>query len=171
VIRLRSARADQVPAMIRLIGQSVCCVDAAEPMAGRLESFLRVNASISPDPSAPKVFLELYGPYKTAGSDTYADDLLHLAGGQNIASASSGHLLFSPEQLVGENPDAILFVDEFADAAGIVGRAGLSGLSAVQSGRLLPINRYWLVAGPGLPDAVRQLRRLLDDPNQPQRGN
>jgi len=171
VVRLGAARAAQIPAMVRLIGQCVNASEAAEPLARQLEDFLQ---AITPAPTAhaaPKVFLELYGPYKTAGRETYADDLLQLAGGRNIAAASTGPLLFSPEQLIAEDPEVILFVDEFANAAGLARRGGWSGLSAVQSGRILPIPRYWLVAGPGLPDAVGQLRRLLSSPLGSQLGD
>lgn len=56
------------------------------------------------DLNQTKVFLELYGPYKTAGGQTYANDLLMLAGARNIAADSTGNVLFSPERLCAKTP-------------------------------------------------------------------
>lgn len=170
VIRLQSARAAQIPAIIQLIGQITDCSSEAEMLSQQLETFLAAQPTTpandithaAVDPNQTKVFLELYGPYKTAGEQTYANDLLMLAGARNIAADSTGNVLFSPERLLRENPDVILFVDEFATVSDYARRSGLSGVSAVQHGRVIPINRYWLVAGPHLPDAVAQLRQLLE---------
>ncbi len=79
VVRIRSGRAAELPAMIRLIGDCVDCREAADRAAAQAESFL-AKSPPRPAQHAKRVFLELYGPLKTVGRDTYTNDLLELAG-------------------------------------------------------------------------------------------
>ena len=146
--------------MIRLVGDCLNRRAAAEPLAHRVEEFLAQAAS-HPAATRPRVYLELYGPFKTVGRDSYMNDLLELAGAENIAGTTSGTVLLSSERLIQADPDAILFAEGFADAGSIAGRPGLAGLKAVREGRVLPVDRKWLVAGPGLPEAVNRMREML----------
>lgn len=159
VIRIRSGRAAELPAMIRLVGEVVGDSAAAERLASIVSAYL--TRPLERSDSRPQVYLELYGPYKTVGRDTYVNDLLELAGGENIASDTTGSVLLSVERLIQADPEAILFVDEFTSAEAISARSGLAACPAVRAGRVRPIRRYWLVAGAGLPQAVENLRRAL----------
>jgi len=159
VIRIRSGRAAELPAMIRLVGEALGEPRAADGLADEVSTFL-TRARRNTDPCR-RVYLELYGPYKTVGRDTYVNDLLELAGGENVADETRGSVLLSAEKLIQADPEVILFVDEFTSAEAISARSGLAGCSAVQAGRVRPIRRYWLVAGAGLPQAVENLRLAL----------
>ena len=109
VVRIRSGRAAELPAMIRLIGDCVDCrEEAAELARGRRRSF--PEPPPRPGRAARRVFLELYGPLKTVGGDTYTNDLLELAGCANVAADAKGNVLFSAERLVQADPDVILVV-------------------------------------------------------------
>jgi len=162
VVRVRSARAAEAPALVRLIGDCINARDHAEKLASDIEAFVAGSAKQAP-PAQPaaRVFLELYGPFKTMGRETYADDLLTLAGAQNAASDISGTGLLSAEKLMAADPDAILLVEDFADPASLAQRPGMSSLRAVHEGRVVCIDRYWLVAGPNLPQSVAALRQAI----------
>jgi iron complex transport system substrate-binding protein len=161
VVRIRSARATEVPAMIRLVGECVDCRDPAEQEAARVAQFLK-EASASAA-VRPRVYLEMYGAYKTVGRDTYTNDLLELAGGANVVEDTGGSVLLSAERLLHADPDAILFIKGFGDSADIAARPGLADLKAVRQGRIVPLERRWLIAGPALPEAVARMRALLTE--------
>jgi len=162
VVRVRTDRAAEVPPMIRMVGECLNRREASEPLARGVEGFLDRAASNSPLPSnRPRVYLELYGPFRTIGRDSYMSDLLKLAGADNIAGDIAGKALLSAERLIQADPDAILFAEGFADAGEIASRPGMVGLRAVRLGRMFPVDRRWLVAGPRIPEAVAEIRSIL----------
>ncbi len=161
VIRVKCARTSDVPAMIQMVGESLGCADNAQDMAQSVGAALRAVPSRSAVPR--RVYVELYGPFKTMGADTYLNDLIELAGGVNVAAPATGSVLLSPERLIQADPDVILFVDEFATAQSISERNGLLSLRAVREGRVRPVSRYCLVAGAGLPEMVERLRQLIKE--------
>jgi len=164
VVRLRSGRASEVPGMIRLIGDCLTNREAADQIAKPVEAFLQVP--LKTPISVPRVYLELYAPFKTSGAETYANDLIEMAGGSNVAAGTTGNVLLSPELLIQSNPEIILFLNQPHASSTIEQRGGLDALLAIQSKRVYPINRYWLVAGSGMPQAVEQLRMILQSTNQ-----
>jgi len=160
VVRMRSGRAAEVPGMIRLVGECLNQRDSADALARAIEAYLRVPSSSS-SARRPRVYLELYGPFKTSGNGTYVNDLIERAGGTNVAAEATGSVILSQEHLIQANPDVVLFAGGQSDASDIRHRGGLGGLDAVKAGRVYPVDRYWLVAGPNLPQSVEKLRALL----------
>jgi iron complex transport system substrate-binding protein len=161
VVRVRCGRTADVPAMIRLVGDCLGCTDKAQDLAQSVSTALR---EVPSQPAAPRrVYVELYGPFKTMGADTYLNDIIELAGGVNVAAPATGSVLLSPERLIQADPDVVLFVDEFATTQSIGERNGLLSLRAVRDGRVRPVSRYCLVAGAGLPEMVERLRQLIEE--------
>jgi iron complex transport system substrate-binding protein len=165
VVRVRSGRAAELPGMIRLIGDCVDCREAAERAAAQAETFLAQPAPQAEN--ARRVFLELYGPLKTVGRETYSNDLLELAGARNIAGDATGSVLFSTERLVQSDPDVILVVGAAADCAALASRPGMTELRAVRQGRVFALDRYWLVAGPRMPQSVENIRKTISGSSTP----
>jgi len=162
VVRIRTDRAAEIPLMIRMVGECLNRREAAEPLARGVEEFLDRAASDRPLPvGRPRVYLELYGPFRTVGRDSYMNDLLQLAGADNVAGDIAGKALLSAERLIQADPDVILFAGGFANADEIASRPGLTGLKAVREGRVLPVDRKYLLAGPRLPETVAGLRTIL----------
>jgi iron complex transport system substrate-binding protein len=154
-VRIRSGRAAELPATIRLVGECLGQQEAAEQLARPVE--LCVTQATT-QPAGLRVYLELYGPYKTVGSETYTNDLLELAGCANVAAQTKGSVLLSAEKLVQADPDVMLCVGQKADAEAMSRRPGLSDLRAVRQGRVVALDRYWLVAGPGMPQSIEKIR-------------
>ena len=92
-----------------------------------------------------------------------------LAGAVNIADKASGSMLISAEQLIKTDPDIILFVKGFETFESISDRSGMAKLSAIRNQKTYAIDRYRLVAGAGLPEAVEKLRTLLNFNSNPER--
>jgi len=147
VVRIRAGRAAELPATVRLIGEKTGHAAAANKLADDLAAFLQAQTNRPAHP--PRVYLELYGAYKTVGGDSYLNDLITLAGGTNVAAAvPRSSVVFSPEQLIAAKPDVILFVNGFTKPS-------------LANARIAAIDRQWLVAGSRLPAAVQQLRALI----------
>lgn len=161
VVRLRCGRTADVPAMIRLVGECLGCADKAQALAQSVSAALQAFPAMATTPR--RVYVELYGPFKTMGADTYLNDLIEMAGGVNVAAPATGSVLLSPEHLIQADPDVILYVNEFATAQSISGRNGMPSLRAVRGGHMRPVSRYCLVAGAGLPEMVERLRKLIKE--------
>ena len=154
VVRLRAGRAAELPATVRLIGRHCGREAAAERLADELAAFLQSQTNTTAHP--PRVYLELYGAYKTVGANSYLNDLITLAGGTNVAAGvARSSVQFSAEQLIAAKPDVVLFINGFTAPESIAARPGLGGA------RIAGIDRDWLVAGSRLPEAVKKLRSII----------
>ena len=112
---------------------------------------------------AASTFLEIYSePLMTAGEGTFIDDMITIAGGENIgAAAGSGFPNFSTEVLVKVDP-AVYIADSgsMSEPGDISERPGFAELTAVKQGRVYVIDDN-LIARPG-PRLADGLRRLLE---------
>ncbi|HOQ62011.1 MAG TPA: ABC transporter substrate-binding protein [Vicinamibacterales bacterium] len=161
-VRIRCGRATEVGAALRLVGECLGCPDKAALLARQVEEFLAAASSRAP--AKPRtVYLELYGPFRTSGAGTLADDLIRLAGGLNVAADASGSVLLSQERLLLKDPEVVLVVGEFTSPRSFRERNGMAALRAVRENRVRSIDRYLLVAGAGLPQAVETLRKALTE--------
>ena len=164
-VKIRCERASEIPAMIHLVGGCVCATNQADQLAAKVASQIEALRQ-APTTNAPRVFAELYSPFKTAGRNSYLDDLIGLAGGRNVASDTDGPILLSAERLLQSDPEVVLLIAGFASPESFARRNGTDALAAVKAGRVYSINRYCLVAGAGLPEGVAKLRRLFDNNTQ-----
>jgi iron complex transport system substrate-binding protein len=110
-------------------------------------------------------FLEIYSePLMTAGSGTFIDDMITIAGGENIgAEAGSGFPNYSTEVLVQKDPVAyIADSGSMGEPGDISKRAGFSELTAVKDGRVYIIADS-LVARPGprLAQGLQELSKMI----------
>jgi iron complex transport system substrate-binding protein len=109
----------------------------------------------------PSVFVEIWNePLMTAGSGTYVNELIELAGGMNIAGKVSGWPVFSHESVISGDPFIILLTNFNKGEA--MSRKAWSGLTAVKSGRVVETDPDLLVrCGPRLVDGLEMLAKLL----------
>jgi len=111
----------------------------ANSMREEIEFISRKLKSI-PREERPKVFIEIwYDPLTTAGSGSFVDELVSLAGGINIASDTGRpYSTFSVEEVIRRDPDSIILAymanknpqNLFSE------RLGWSGISAVKNSRV-----------------------------------
>ena len=107
-------------------------------------------------------FLEIYSkPLMTAGADTFIDDMIAIAGGENIgAQAGSGFPSFSTEVLVQDDPQVyIADSGSMSEPGEINKRAGFADLTAVKEGAVYVIEDS-IIARPG-PRLAEGLRLLV----------
>lgn len=104
----------------------------------------------------------------TAGANTLQDEILRLAGGENIASSRPSFYPMSKEALLQAQPDLILVAGKTSQAQAIrrrlARRADLAQLRAVKEGRIVVIDGdTFSRPGPRVVKAVEQLFGILSD--------
>ena len=112
-----------------------------------------------------KTFLEIYSkPLMTAGTDTFIDDMITIAGGENIgAMAGSGFPNFSTEVLVREDP-AVYIADSgsMSEPGDLSKRPGFSELTAVKDGTVYVIEDNIIARpGPRLAEGLKALAGMI----------
>lgn len=168
VVVLDPKNVDDILGDIRLIGRITGQVGAAEELATNMEH--RINAITDrtrdlPDAQNPKVFYIVWNdPLMTAGPGTFTNDLIHLAGGINIAGdAETRFPVYSLEMLIERNPDVIIF----STHAGITAEQlktdeVLQGISAIETGRIFSIDSDIVSRpGPRIVDGLEEMAKYV----------
>lgn len=140
--------------------------ELAQSLQARIDA---VKSKISAATQKPTVYYELDAtdpgkPY-TAGPGTFVDNLISLAGGQNIAAdMTSPWGQISSEQIIARNPDIILLGDAaYGVTPESVGqRPGFSAINAVKNAQVLTFDDN-LVSRPTarLVDGLETLAKLI----------
>jgi len=128
-----------------------------------------VEEAVSDAETTPSVFYELDGtdpsnPW-TAGSGTFIDYIMTMAGSANAASELQGdYAQMSAEALIAADPDFILLGDALYGTTpeSVMERAGWDAITAVQNGAVYPFNPDILsVPGPRLVEGLEEMAKLL----------
>ena len=110
-------------------------------------------------------FLEIYSkPLMTAGSGTFIDNMITIAGGKNIgADAGSGFPQFSTEVLLKDDPQVYIADSGSMSKPGDLSkRPGFSGLAAVKDGKVYVIEDSYIARpGPRLAEGLQQLAQMI----------
>jgi iron complex transport system substrate-binding protein len=156
---------------IQLVGQLSDRRDKAEKLVASLRKRVdAVTAKTGVAAGKPTVFYEVDGSWNankpwTTGYGTFQDDLINLAGGTNIAAGRSGWYEMSIEEILNTDPDLIVLEDyQYGVTPDIIAsRAGWGSLTAVEKGRVYPIEdpnvtcRY----GPRIVDGLEMLAGVI----------
>jgi iron complex transport system substrate-binding protein len=147
---------------IRLIGQATGLGETAESLAidmeQRIDELERLAATAT---QKPRVFYEIdvTGGIFTPPADSIYGEMFRLAGAEPISGDASYSI--SLEELVAADPEVILLGDAAYGATpeAVADRPGWGGMTAVQDGRIYPIDDI-LVTRPG-PRLVEGLEALI----------
>ena len=156
---------DGVMTDITNLGQLTGSTEQAQQVADTMQKAKDdVQAQVA---SAAKVatFLEIYSkPLMTAGSETFIDDMITLAGGTNLgATAGPGFPTFSTEVLF-ENDPPVYIADSgsMSKPGDISKRAGFADLTAVNEGHVYVIDDNLIARpGPRLAQGLRELVKMI----------
>ena len=156
---------DGVIATITALGKLAGTSDQAATVAAQMTKAKdEVQAKVGSLTKA-STFLEIYSkPLMTAGSGTFIDDMITLAGGTNIgATAGSGFPNFSTEVLAKDDP-AVYIADSgsMSKPGDIKTRAGFADLTAVKDGQVYVIDDNLIARpGPRLAEGLAQLAQMI----------
>lgn len=142
---------------------------AAELAAGLRRRLGAVDDALRGVPSRPKAFVLLYGQgLWTCGGESYVDDLIARAGGENVASSMPKKwVLYKRERIIKDDPDAIFILarsaaDFEAGRDWLLRMPGLALVKAVRSGRIYDLDENAASRfGPRLVDVLARMAALL----------
>ncbi|MGH8103878.1 MAG: ABC transporter substrate-binding protein [bacterium] len=135
---------------IRDIGAAVRREDPARKLVGQIEqAFAKTRKQAAESPRRRVLFVVGRKPgalqnIYVAGRDTFIDDMLRSAGGDNVVRDSiKGYATISPEAVAALDPEVILEVQESGASAKAVDPAKdwapLKSVAAVQRGAIVPV--------------------------------
>ena len=121
--------------------------------------------------TTPKVYHEVWNdPLMSVGPETFIDELIVLAGGENIFNdATTSWPIVSSEAIIEKNPDVMFFPDMYMGVGNfyetieaVEERPGWDSINAVQNGALYEINADIISrSGPRLVDALEIIAKMV----------
>jgi iron complex transport system substrate-binding protein len=118
----------------------------------------------------PLAYHEVWSdPYMSAGKGTFIDQLINLAGGQNIfENATDAYPVVSAEAIISENPDVMIFPTQMGVASfwgnytSVASRSGWGSINAVVNQKMYTINGDLIdQPGPRQADALLYIAQML----------
>jgi len=162
---------DGVLSGIQLIGRATGNhIEAGELVSELRQRIDAVTNSASEATSIPAVYHEIWGPdIQSAGPGTFIDELIALAGGQNIFhDAISSFPIVSSETVIERNPDVIIFphmymgTQSWGSYEDIANRPGWNVITAIQNDNFHIIDASIISrSGPRLMDALEIIAEMI----------
>jgi iron complex transport system substrate-binding protein len=118
----------------------------------------------------PKVYHEIWSdPYMSVGKGTFVDEVIKLAGGQNIfENATNPYPEVSSEAIIAENPDIIVFPTQmgvqsfWGTYTDVANRAGWNTISAVVNHKMYTVSGDIIdEPGPRQVDSLEILAKII----------
>lgn len=112
-----------------------------------------------------KVFFEVWDePLQAAGPGSFIDELITLAGGENIAKDAEGaYAQFDLEQLIERDPDVYLMSEDLETKTieSVKSRPGYSELTAVKNDRIYILDPLITIPGPRIVDGLEIVAKSI----------
>lgn len=162
--------ADSVIEKINLVAGLFGAGERGQALASAVASDLaQVRGALSSVRQRPRVLFLLAasrGSPMAAGSETAAEAMIGLAGGENAVSGYKGYKPLSIEAAVAFAPDAIVMMQHSLDQLGgpdvVLNLPGIAATPAGQARRLIAYDGLYLLGfGPRTAHAVRDLAQAL----------
>ena len=159
---------EEVFDFFEVIGQLINQETEAALLSGQIRGTVDTIGALTADLEAPSVFYELDATPYSVGPDSFIGLIMQKAGGQTIVEAGMGDFpQIDPEFIVAADPDVIILADAaFGESAEtLAARPGWDNLSALQSGRVIPLTPEQVDIvnrpGPRIAEAVELLAKLF----------
>ena len=155
---------DEVFEKFQIFGIMVNRETEAALLTGRVEGVIRAIRKRASQLKLVSVYYEIDDTPYSVGPESFIGELLTVAGGKNIVSASLGDFpRLEPEYIVAANPSVIIVNEDGAKS--IPKRAGWSRIEAVRQARIVPTDQFMTDSisrpGPRMVEAVRFFARAL----------
>lgn len=161
---------DEMLDSIVIIGKASGAKSDAEKLVydlkNRIKNIEKYTAD-TPEAKRPKVYYELWhSPIMTVGPGTFIDDIIHRAGGKNIASdADKPYPQYSQEQVLAKNPEIIIYSYHGSSKQSkedILERPGWETISAIKNDKVFYINEDILIRPtPRLIDGLEEVAKII----------
>jgi len=168
VIGLDPKNVSQILQNIILVGKATGKEIEAENLANELNQRIdEITNKIKNIAHRPKVYFELwYDPLMSIGPGTWINELIEMAGGENIFSdANSPYPIISSEAVIERNPEIIVITLGYMGGvgkSGIKNRPGWNSIDAVKNDKIYEIDENIVYRpGPRIVDGLEQLAKII----------
>ncbi|MGQ0560913.1 MAG: ABC transporter substrate-binding protein [Gemmatimonadota bacterium] len=170
-IPVYAARTDTIAntlTMIRNLGVLLNAERSADSLARAITGALdSVRVSVRGRERVRVAYVIWLKPPTIAGPGTFIDELIRVAGGENVfADGRRLYLEVSLEELIQRDPDVVVLARETTDDAqrSLGMSPGWRDLRAVRAGRVLRVSPgYFNRSGPLMPRAARELAQFFHE--------
>ena len=162
---------DQVLESIVLLGRATGTeAEAArlvDEMRKRIEAVAQKVAGLSPQERPRVLSITWHDPLWTAGKGTWEDQLISMAGGQNLFPDLEGYKMVDLEMVLNRDPQVIIAASGHGEALRApylwaLDEPRLKGTEALKKGRVYEIDADIVSRpGPRLVDGLEEMLRLL----------
>ena len=152
---------------VSVLGRVLGCEKRADAEIARVRNGLRKFEEMAcKDKRIPKVYLEVWDrPFMTVGRKSFINDLIHYAGGSNIAGKmNQAYFNCSVEWIITSDPEVIICpAMKTGREVDVEARRGWSGIDAVRNHRVYVgiDNDLIYRLGPRILEGVGLLRSLI----------
>jgi len=155
---------DSISDIGKITGKDIQAQSLIKNMSEEIEA-VKSEVSLLPAGKKPKVFIEIWdNPLTTAGKGSFVDELITLAGGENIAADTKRpYSIFSAEEVIIRNPDYIIlaYMDQAKPVELVAKRMGWNSIVAVKNNQVYNDINPDILLRPG-PRIVQGLREIYN---------
>lgn len=154
---------DQVIKNIQITGEIMGVPEVAQKITSEMQAKVEAVVLRVKDQEKPLVFFEVWDePLMSAGPGTFINNLIELAGGQNLAAdTDTRYPQLSMEILFERDPD-VYIANDFHKQSDIIARPGYENLTAVKTGRVYTIDDDLVtLPGPRIVHGLEEMARII----------
>jgi len=169
VLTIQSKTVDDILENMLLLGEignkRQNATEAVEALSERIEAVEAFSSSLEEERKPRLFYVVWYPELWTSGKNTYAHDLIGMAGGVNIAGDGEGWYIMAKEALIAKDPDVIVCSGMGGSGLTVCNEiandSALKGLKAVRNSKLYVVPDPNIVERPG-PRIVDGLEFFYD---------
>ncbi|EFF73467.1 heme/hemin ABC transporter substrate-binding protein [Achromobacter piechaudii] len=155
---------DSLKARIRAVAEALGVAPAGERMVDEVTRELARAEAIAATRARALMLINRTGTPQGAGRDTAANEVMQLAGLDNVLHAQQGYKPLSAEAVGALTPDLIVVTQASLEASGgmdkFLALPGIAGSPAAAKGRVVVMDDLLILGmGPRLPLALTQLKQ------------
>lgn len=165
VFAINPINLQEVMDSLLLLGRATGTMEEAQRVVGEMQEKIQsVQVAVEdlPAQDSPLVFVEVWDePLMTCGPGSFIQELIELAGGQNLAADADGAWVeYSSELVVERDPDIILLTMPYKEE--LMARSAWQGIKAIREDQVVEVDSDPFVrTTPRLADALVDLAIIL----------
>ncbi|KAA5806328.1 ABC transporter substrate-binding protein [Thermoanaerobacterium thermosaccharolyticum] len=149
VVVLEAQNINQIYDSIKILGEITGNVEKGNEIINKMKDKIKeINDKVKNLPKVNVFYVVDTNGNWTAGKGTFIDELITLAGGNNVASDANGWAQYSMEKLMQKNPDVIITSQHATNANNIKNMPGYKDTKAAKDGKIFIISNDDIVTKP-----------------------
>lgn len=168
VVTAEASDTDAIYDSIALIGKLVREEDKAEEIINNMHRTIdNIQSKVRGKEKANVFYLVWTDPLMTAGKGTFINDVIKIAGANNVAEGVEGWVKYSTEELIKQNPDMIISAyhstDEGMSKEDLMKNPLFRNLDCVKKGNIYVMKDDNTISRPGprIVDAALEMAKAL----------